>query len=394
MSVPRFPQGVGSLFHRLVTENDSRPPVDAENPSRPRLAYIDWARGLAVLLMIEAHTLDAWTRLDARQRVAFRDATVLGGFAAPLFLWLAGVGVAFAAARGAERRGPRAAVEAACRRGLQIFLLGLLFRLQSLVLTPGGALVSLFRVDILNVMGPAMVGAGLLWGAARSTAGRVAWLSAAAAGCAMVTPIVRASQAVDVLPIWLQWYVRPFGDMTIFTLFPWAAFLFGGAAVGVLIAASGGDRAGRRAHGALAATGAALVVVGFWTASRPAIYQASSFWTSSPTWFAIRLGILMLAFEALYGLEAAIAGRRGPVLLSWQTPLARLGRASLFIYWIHVELVYGYASWLWRHRLPVWGTACAFVAFSVLMYAAIVLRDEVASRRRHRPQAMTQPATA
>ena len=40
-------------------------------------------------------------------------------------------------------------------------------------------------------------------------------------------------------------------------------------------------------------------------------------------------------------------------MLAWQGPLATLGRASLFIYWIHVELVYGYASWFWRRRLPV-----------------------------------------
>jgi hypothetical protein len=57
----------------------------------------------------------------------------------------------------------------------------------------------------------------------------------------------------------------------------------------------------------------------------------------------------------------------------------RLGRASLFVYWIHVELVYGYASWLWRHRLPIRATALAYVTFCVLMYVAIVLRDRVIS---------------
>ena len=54
-----------------------------------------------------------------------------------------------------------------------------------------------------------------------------------------------------------------------------------------------------------------------------------------------------------------------------------MGRASLFIYWIHVELVYGYASWLWWHRLPVWGTLVAYIAFSLLMFGAIVLRDRL-----------------
>ena len=67
-------------------------------------------------------------------------------------------------------------------------------------------------------------------------------------------------------------------------------------------------------------------------------------------------------------------------------PLARLGRSSLFVYWIHVELVYGYASWMWRHRLPLWGTAIAFVLFSVLMYRAIGWRDLAVARWRNRPR--------
>jgi hypothetical protein len=78
-------------------------------------------------------------------------------------------------------------------------------------------------------------------------------------------------------------------------------------------------------------------------------------------------------------------------------PLAQLGRSSLFIYWIHVELVYGYASWLWRQRLPLWGTAIAFILFCVLMYRAIGWRDRIVGRWRNRPRragATTQPATA
>ena len=36
--------------------------------SSHRRAYVDWARGIAVLLMIEAHTADAWTRLSPAVR--------------------------------------------------------------------------------------------------------------------------------------------------------------------------------------------------------------------------------------------------------------------------------------------------------------------------------------
>src|SRR4051812_50226153 len=73
-----------------------------------RRTYIDWTRGLAVLLMIEAHTLDAWTRLASRGSTSYGYAVILAGFAAPLFLWLAGVSVPPAAAarvrRGLARR--------------------------------------------------------------------------------------------------------------------------------------------------------------------------------------------------------------------------------------------------------------------------------------------------
>jgi hypothetical protein len=65
------------------------------------------------------------------------------------------------------------------------------------------------------------------------------------------------------------------------------------------------------------------------------------------------------------------------------------------VYWIHVELVYGYASWLWRGRLPLWGTVLGFVAFSALMYGAVICRDRLLERWRSPSSAgsLPQPAT-
>ena len=138
-------------------------------PDRRRAAYIDWTRGLAVLLMIEAHTLDAWTRPASRASAAYGYGAILAGFAAPLFLWLAGVSIPLAAAAGVRRRLSRAAAaEAVLRRGLEIFILAFLFRLQAFILSPGAHPVTIFRVDILNIMGPAIAGTGLLWGCCAS----------------------------------------------------------------------------------------------------------------------------------------------------------------------------------------------------------------------------------
>ena len=366
--------------------------------SSHRRAYIDWARGVAVLLMIEAHTTDAWTRAADRKSVLYRDATILGGFAAPLFLWLAGVAVVLAATRNAERTGsPARAAEGIVRRGLEIFILAFLFRIQAFIVSPGNHLVTLFRVDILNVMGPASLAALALLELTTSAAGRVAAFSAVAIAFSMLTPIVRVSPLVEHLPVWVQWYMRPAGELTVFTLWPWAGFVFAGGAVGALLAIARDERSERRVHVAMAFAGAALIVLGYYTAARPSIYTAASFWTSSPTWFAIRVGILMLALSWMYGLEQlvelhedtatrSVAGLVRAVAFSWQGPLARLGRHSLFIYWIHVELVYGYASWLWRHRLPMWGTAIAYSLFCVLLYRAIGWRDRFVDFWRARPR--------
>src|SRR5688572_5468442 len=112
-----------------------------------RRAYIDWARGIAVLLMIEAHATDAWTRPADKESSGYFVTVLLGGFASPFFLWLAGLAVALSASRIAAQTGSRAAaVKAMCRRGLEIFLLAFLFRLQAFIVSPPSTPLKLFRV--------------------------------------------------------------------------------------------------------------------------------------------------------------------------------------------------------------------------------------------------------
>ena len=348
-------------------------------PSTPsgRFGYIDQLRGLAVLLMIQAHVFDAWTRPVARASAGFRYATILGGFAAPFFLWLAGVGIALSADGVLRRTGNCAsAVDLACRRGLQIFILAFLFRLQAFVLSPGSHPITLFRVDILNVMGLAMVAAGVTWGLAQSASAKATFCGLVAAAIAMLTPVVRTADLVDHLPVWVAWYIRPAGEYTTLTTFPWAGFVFAGTACGVLVAAA--RTVQRRLLIILGFTGLGLFGLGMYTASLPTIYRQSSFWTSSPTYFAVRAGVLLMAFPGMYVLSLL------PAFRTLVRPLERFGRGSLFIYWIHVELVYGYASWALHRRLPLWGTLVAFLAFSALMYGAVVLRDRFVGLRRAR----------
>src|SRR5262249_30767385 len=156
--------------------------------------------------------------------------------------------------------------------------------------------------DILNVMGPSIAIAALLWSVRAGALTRVVINALAAIVWAMVTPIVRASGAVEFLPVWMQWYVRPTADYTTFTLFPWAAFVFAGAACGLLVAAASDESEERRRHWFVAAAGVAVIALGWYASKQPTIYRASSFWTTSPTWFAIRTGVLMVSLSTLYAL--------------------------------------------------------------------------------------------
>jgi len=354
-----------------------------------RRRYIDWARGIAVLIMIQAHALDAWTRQADRKSLTFGYFLVLGGFAAPMFLWLAGLGLVLSAERVLAKTGRRsAAAEAIVRRGAEIFILAFLFRIQAFIISPGSSPVTLFRVDILNVMGPAMAVAGLIWAIGRNRQGAALSCGLMAVALAMLTPVVRQAEWVNALPVWTQWYLRPFGDHTTFTLLPWAGFVFAGAAYGSLLAQAQGRQGERLMVMSLSAAGAAVLVLGLLMASRPSIYAVSNFWTSSPTYFAVRVGVLMAALGVLFSLTVLEPWMARPLAI-----LEKFGRNSLFIYWIHVELVYGYATWVIHRRLPLWGTSLAYVVFCAAMYAAILIRDRVVTWWKTTRTPKSSPAT-
>jgi uncharacterized membrane protein len=338
-----------------------------------RRAYLDWLRGVAVLIMVEAHTLDSWTQAADRGRSDYKWAIVVGGFGAPIFLFLAGVAMALAAGARLEKGLGEADVSArARRRGLEIFGLAFLFRLQSAVLG-GGGVRSFLKVDILNVMGLSMLVTAVLWGLARRTATRVVVLVTAALAAAMLTPIVRVTKSLDWLPNPIEAYFKPIPEYSGFTLLPWGGFVLAGAATGLWLDTARTPRDERRVIVWLALLGPVLAAAGYALSLLPPIYRETSFWTSSPTFFVLRLGVLVAAIPIAYAWTTAVRGR---------SPIQELGIASLFVYWIHVEMVYGFLTWPIHRRLGFEQALVGFAAFTVLLYWLVKLKDRVFTARR------------
>jgi uncharacterized membrane protein len=336
-----------------------------------RRRYLDWLRGVAVVIMIEAHTLDSWTLPADRQLRAYGWSVILGGFGAPLFLFLAGVAVAMSASAKHARGATVAAASAAVRRrGWEIFGLAFLFRLQAFVLGGFSSLRSLLRVDILNIMGPSIGAAAALWGAARSFVIRIAAFGAATFLIAMITPIVRGARILDPLPAPIEAYLRPAPGLTNFTLFPWAGFVSAGTLVGLLIDRASSPGSERKLMLWITGGGALVAAAGYGASYLPSIYEHSNFWTSSPTFFFLRAGLLTLTVAAAYAWEQTPTGR------GW-SPLAQLGRTSLFIYWIHIELVYGLIAKPIKRQLPFAWAIVAFLLFTAAMLGVSIAKTHV-----------------
>ena len=157
-----------------------------------RRRYLDWVRGLAVLIMIQAHVLDSWTRIDARQSWQYAWSMIVAGFGAPLFLFLAGVSVGLSAGSRSRRLGDdRAAAVSVIKRGAWIFCLAFLFRIQAWVLGWGPPR-TLLKVDILNIMGPSICMAAVIWAAFRRPVQRSVALAGATVFIACCGEVVSA----------------------------------------------------------------------------------------------------------------------------------------------------------------------------------------------------------
>jgi uncharacterized membrane protein len=327
-----------------------------------RRAYIDWLRGIAVMIMFISHATDAWTRDADRASRIYYAKDILAGFGAPLFLLLAGTAIAYSAAARVRRGVPdRTAARQVIARGWQIFGIAFVFRMQLYVTSFFYRWRSLLKVDILNIMGPSIAAAGFVWGMGRTATGKTLALLVPVIVLPLATPFIRGLDALGSLPDPLESYVRPAGGLANFTFFPWAAFVFVGAAIGVILERAPDARDESRRVWMITSAGAAMAIAAYLLSFQPSPFPNSHFWTTSPAFFYLRTGIMLAAFGAAWLWSEKLWHGR------WQ-PLVLFGQTSLFVYWVHVEIVYGYLTKPIYHRLPLWAAGIGVVLLTVLMY--------------------------
>lgn len=347
--------------------------------------FIDALRGVAVVFMLWMHTGDGWLQPALRQGPGWDLVRVFGGLAAPLFLLLAGVSL------GLGWRDDRRVMRSAMARGLQIVVLGYGLRVQmwmldgagyrfghhwlaSLPLVLGYALayvglsrwaaggrpgrwlvaaapciglgvvlvsqwipsrfIGVFRVDVLQAIGASVALLALYAHRVRGHTGAVLAL-----GCAVLalTPWMRSwvpgPLPAPVAGYLAYWYPGP-GRVPagMFPLFPWLAYPCFGLALGRHWGRAG-PRAAADSAVALCAPGALLALLTC-EAFAP-VKGVLDDWPVllQPARVAYRVGICV----ALASLAVLLSRPASPV----RKPLSWLGRASLMVYWVHLELAFG-----------------------------------------------------
>jgi uncharacterized membrane protein len=350
------------------------------NQPKMRLAYIDWMRGLACLLMFQTHCYDSWLGGAARSTKFFMWSQLGGTLPAPLFLFLAGISFALVTDK-LRKRGaaPNDIARTTIWRGAEIFGLGLLFRVQEFLLgQPGAPWTDLLRVDVLNIIGASMMLMGVVCWLAPGRARSVAAAAVVALLVALATPPLWTTWRPRGLPWFLESYLNGVHTFTqpqpwLFPLFPWAAFAFAGLAIGFLLL-SGWARRHEAATVALVGVGGLAIAALAWGFdARPRrLYAVYDFWHTSPNFFFIRVGVVMLIVLGSYAWCRWGAGQWG------FSPLIQLGQTSLLVYWVHIEFVYGRFSILPKRAMTIpratLGLAIIFTAMVLLSIARTKLK--------------------
>lgn len=339
------------------------------SPPRSRLLFVDLARAVTVLMMVQGHTLHVLLSRTWQENALFETWLFLRGLTAPMFMFLSGLSFSVATMR---RWDTSLALGLPLLRRLARFVSYLLIGyalhfpvrdIRRLATIDAARWQSFYIVDVLQTVAVSLIVLQLLVLLCRRP-----WrfaLCCAALGTAVLaaTPAMRAVDWSARLWPPLAAYLYS-GTGSIFPLFGWSAYLLLGAAAGVTLLQW--PKPSSAATSAALLGLAAAVPVGLWRESRYPLPLIDA----RPVLLLNRLGGVLLLLAAFQRIGRRIA--RLPLALQ------ALSEESLVVYFLHLCLLYGSiwgdGMWQWigprLGPLPTAGWVLAFLLGVTLVAVA------------------------
>ncbi len=329
-----------------------------------RLAFLDWTRGFAALIMLQGHVFHSFAAKELRNDGPYTLSQFCGGLTPAVFLFLTGVTLGFLMDSSAKK-GLDAwdRVRSAARRAGFLLAMAFLFRFQMWAFALGQSpWTDLFRVDILNAMALGIVVLSPL--AAFETRERVRNAIITGIAIASAAPLINAMNLSGIHPLVRAWF-EP--NQNFFAFFPWAAFIAFGLAGGSVLRLVEDNEMHRVMQWA-AMLGFALLLGAQYFSNLPySLYANSDFWINSPALILMKTGIILLlaSFAFLWTRHMNPNG--------WSF-VRQLGSTSLLVYWVHTELVYGrWFGWM-KESLNAGQSALMAVLIIAMMIALSLAR--------------------
>jgi len=309
---------------------------------KQRYLFIDLYRSAVILLMLEGHVFRTFLPLRVQQAPLFQFHEFFHGLSAPAFLFGAGLTFVISTRKRWESfHHWDEPLARRVRRLLLVLCLGVAlhlpyFSFRKIILEcTSDEILRLFQFDVLHCIG---IGLLLLHALVFFFKTEVRFYGLVLSTILIVcfaTPLVWDVDFTRTLSLPLAQMLNG-NHGSPFPLFPYVGFLFAGVIISWEFLIASEQRREAIFMRKLLMAGMMLVIIGFGSDVLPfQLYPHYNFWFTSPGYFLIRAGALMIVVSAFWYLaqNAATPARIFTVL----------GVESLFVYVLHLLVLYGSA---------------------------------------------------
>lgn len=325
--------------------------------AKSRYLYIDLLRSWAMTIMIEVHVVNAFMLPILRETLWFPALNFINGLVAPSFIFISGFAfVVSVHGKGEELRGFGDIFRKRLRRIFLIFIVGYLIHVPYYSLgniikyASPEEMKHFYNVDVLQCTAAGLLILLFFRIVLKDNRAFHIAVSAMTILVASLSPVVWKYDFAEFLPLPIACY---FNDLhgSFFPLFPWSAFLFGGASFAMFVLAAERDSSIEVFMKKIGSISLVLALILFAIVS----YLCFMPWYNikpSPLFFAERLAIVIFLVSLLW-----VYQKNKNSSDSW---FLAIGRESLLVYWLHLQIIYRHL-WSGRSLENIYGLRLTFV---------------------------------
>ncbi len=312
---------------------------------KSRFLYIDLLRGWAVIVMIEVHVFNAFLIPAFRDEAWFKVLNFINGLVAPSFLFIAGYSfVLIAQRKWNDYLSFNSTFWKQLSRILQVLAVGYalhlpFFSFSKLLQIQWQEWSVFWKVDVLHTIAVSLLLLLVLVIVMRKQKLHFAAIAAFAAVMIFASPLMYDRNVDHLFPEPISNYLTA-AHRSQFPLFPWMGFVLCGGIVSQLVVWWKETIVEKKIFRRIFVSGIVLIIISLCVTLLPVtLYPVHDFWRSSPGFFFIRLGIVLILLATLWYWEQTAKSK--PSLVSV------VGSESLTAYAAHLLAIYGM---FWNNR--------------------------------------------